>query len=161
MTASLFLLTTIHQNCFNTHYLLMLEWEFTRHPYLSVYCAQSLQETGHQGRASRSCSQHTVAGSPHRSSRTGWASSGTPEMASPAARSPCSTGQYLLVIVLRKVHGWIGKQDAPVWEKFEECLWQGCIDLVWTCSPNTELIKKGQTKQNKTKRTKANNYNHK
>lgn len=39
--------------------------------YLSVCCVQSLQETGHQGRASRSCSQHTSACSPRRSSPTG------------------------------------------------------------------------------------------
>lgn len=79
-------------------------WE---HLYLSVCYVRSLQETGHQGRASRSCSQRTVAGSPRRSSPTGWASAGTLETVSPAARSPYSTDQYLMVILLRKALGWV------------------------------------------------------
>lgn len=82
--------------------------------YLSVCCAQSLQEIGHQGRASRSCSRHTAACSPRRSSRIGWVSSGTPETVSQAARSPYSIGRYLKVTVLRKALGWVWREGVVV-----------------------------------------------
>lgn len=82
--------------------------------YLLVCCVRSLQGTGHRGRASRSCSRHTVACSPRRSSLTGWASSGTPETVSPAARSPYSTGRYLKVIVLRKALGLVWTKGVAI-----------------------------------------------
>lgn len=68
-----------------------------RQLYLSVCCVQSPRGTAHQGTASRRCSPRIVVCSPRTSSLTGSASSGTPVTASPAAQSPCSTGQYLMV----------------------------------------------------------------
>lgn len=88
--------------------------------YLSVCCVRSLRETGRQGRASQSCSQHTAAYSPRRSSLTGWASLGTPEKASPAARSPYSIGRYLTVTALRKTLG-LGSDKISVCSKLAVC----------------------------------------